>query len=165
MRKFVLLAPFGHFGRYCAGVGTDTPNVFQKARKRNRADRLCSTSTKGISKSASSITSTVARSNICDYPAFSRVVPGARFKSEYESLQPNERAAVSQHIRVAGRIVSIRDLGKLVFISIRSNLELLQISLNVGDFFTVDSLSSLKSQLRAGDVIGAVGIPGRTKKR
>lgn len=90
-------------------------------------------------------------------------------KAKFAHLGPDERdadpgAAAASATRIAGRITSIRDMGKVMFITIRSNNESFQIAVNVGEHFTVESLANLKSQLRAGDIVGAVGVAGRTRR-
>lgn len=95
------------------------------------------------------------------YLSFTEVVSGPQFHKTFCEL-----AEVSSEgdIRVGGRIVKIRDMGKLLFITVRSDGALVQIAAAVGEHFTKESLKGLKSQLRAGDVIGAEGRPGRTQR-
>jgi lysyl-tRNA synthetase class 2 len=115
--------------------------------------------------SEDSATTVPRRQVSCGYPSFSKTVSARVIKSKFAQLAPDERA-VSGGLptRVAGRIVSIRDMGKVVFITIRSNNEPFQIAVNVGDHFTAEGLAKLKEQLRAGDIVGAEGVVGRTKR-
>lgn len=67
-------------------------------------------------------------------------------------------------VKVGGRVVSMRDLGKMLFITIRSFGEQLQICARVGNAFTESQLQELKSKITTGDIIGVEGLPGKSKK-
>lgn len=113
------------------------------------------------------------------YQSFSDVTSALDFHKSYSFLKPNERFMAAE-LRVGGRLCSIRHMGAILFLSIRSNGEMLQIICQVSHSpqegnndvgsndvklgFTRERLKSLKDALRMGDIIGAVGSPGRTKK-
>ena len=99
----------------------------------------------------------------CEYPSFSGTTSAKTLAARFEHLGPDERET-GAYVRIAGRIVSMRDMGKVLFLTIRSNNDLFQIAVNVGDHFTADTLAALKAQLRAGDIVGAEGTPGRTRR-
>jgi len=89
------------------------------------------------------------------------------YGSRYDQVEPAESIKArfqdeqeGQHARCAGRIVLFRDIGKLVFITLRDRSGTIQVGL---------SKSILKDQwplaklLDLGDIIGAVGQLGRTR--
>lgn len=85
----------------------------------------------------------------------------SEIKEKYSKLKPDERTKDS--VRVAGRIMTIRDLGKLAFATIQDKQGLIQIVLQEGE--TSDKKFDLfKKYLDAGDIIGIEGTVFRTKR-
>lgn len=74
----------------------------------------------------------------------------ARFKDEEEG----------QRARCAGRIVLLRDIGKLIFITLRDRSGTIQVGLSKK---MLDEQWSLAKLLDLGDLIGAAGQLGRTR--
>lgn len=113
------------------------------------------------------------------YQSFSGVTSVAKFYLLYSFLKSDEQLMLVEE-RVGGRLCSIRHMGAILFLSIRSNGDSLQVICQVssshkgdnprkdhvffGSGFTRDKIKSLKDALRVGDIIGAIGSPGRTKK-
>lgn len=114
------------------------------------------------------------------YQSFSDVTSAADFHKLYSFLKPEERF-LTVELRVGGRLCSIRHMGAILFLSIRSNGDTLQVICQVTlspktgcnevadndeteSGFSRERLKSLKDALRVGDIIGAIGSPGRTKK-
>jgi len=73
-----------------------------------------------------------------------------RFKSDDESQQAG----------CAGRIVLLRDIGKLIFITLRDGSGTIQVGLSKGELSEQWKLAKL---LELGDIIGAAGRLGKTK--
>ncbi|MBI4449193.1 lysine--tRNA ligase [Candidatus Woesearchaeota archaeon] len=77
----------------------------------------------------------------------------------FESLKPEEKR--SEHVRIAGRIMSFRKMGKVSFCTVQDQ------SGRVQAFFRYDDLGEkpyeLMSKCDIGDVVGVVGEPFKTK--
>lgn len=85
----------------------------------------------------------------------------AEIKEKYSKLKPDERTKDS--VRVAGRIMTIRDLGKLAFGTIQDKQGTIQMVLQEGE--TNDKKWDLfKKYIDAGDIVGIEGIVFRTKR-
>ncbi|KAH9579894.1 Aminoacyl-tRNA synthetase [Trypanosoma melophagium] len=97
------------------------------------------------------------------YTSFRSSATVAEIRSRYNHLGPGEKETQTR-LRVAGRVTSIRDMGKILFLTIRSDGLELQIVGHVGEHFTRECLKKLKTSLRVGDIIGVEGIPFRTQK-
>ena len=67
-------------------------------------------------------------------------------------------------MKVGGRISSIRDVGKMLFITIRSDGEFVQLVAAVGPTMPMEKLQEIKSSLRTGHIVGATGYLGKTKR-
>lgn len=65
---------------------------------------------------------------------------------------------------VAGRIYSIREAKKLVFIDLRGDGEKLQVKVYEKSFPTPAEFTIFVDTLRRGDLIGIEGTPSRTKR-
>jgi lysyl-tRNA synthetase class 2 len=89
------------------------------------------------------------------------------YGGRYEEVEPAEDIKLrfkdgdeSQHAKSAGRIVLLRDIGKLIFITLRDRSGTIQVGLSkklLGEQWTLVKL------LELGDIIGAAGQLGRTK--
>jgi lysyl-tRNA synthetase class 2 len=89
------------------------------------------------------------------------------YGGRYEDVEPAESARArfkdgdeSQRARCAGRIVLLRDIGKLIFITLRDRTGTIQVGLAknlVGEQWRLAKLLDL------GDIIGAEGKLGKTK--
>jgi lysyl-tRNA synthetase class 2 len=82
------------------------------------------------------------------------VEPAASAKDRYKEDDENQRA------RCAGRIVLLRDIGKLIFITLRDRSGTIQVGLSKGLLTGQWALAKL---LDIGDIIGAAGRLGKTK--
>lgn len=85
----------------------------------------------------------------------------------YESTEPAESIKArfqdeqeGQHARCAGRIVLLRDIGKLIFITLRDRSGTIQVGLSKGALKDQWPLAKL---LDLGDIIGAAGQLGTTR--
>ncbi|KAG8347457.1 OB fold nucleic acid binding domain [Trypanosoma vivax] len=97
------------------------------------------------------------------YSSFRTTEPIASFKKCYEHLALGEKAT-GVSTRVAGRLTSLRGMGKILFLTIRSDGEEMQLVLQIGDHFTRNCLKKLKTSLRTGDIVGAEGTPCRMQR-
>ncbi len=82
------------------------------------------------------------------------VEPAASVKARYRDGDESQRA------RSAGRIVLLRDIGKLIFITLRDRTGTIQVGLSKGLLTEQWPLAKL---LDIGDIIGAAGKLGKTK--
>ncbi len=82
------------------------------------------------------------------------VEPAASVKARYKEEDESQRA------RCAGRIVLLRDIGKLIFITLRDRTGTIQVGLSKGLLTDQWPLAKL---LDIGDIIGASGKLGKTK--
>lgn len=96
------------------------------------------------------------------YSSYQDVTPLSAFHETYEGIARGEK--VNHACRVGGRITSMRDMGRILFITIRGEGITLQVIRHVDAGFSKVDLKKLKEQLRVGDIIGAEGCPGRTQK-
>lgn len=82
-------------------------------------------------------------------------------KAKYEKLAPDERTKDS--IKVAGRVMTVRDMGNLAFSTIQDGSGKIQIVLQKGETpeKTMDFFSKF---IDSGDFIGAEGIVFKTKR-
>jgi lysyl-tRNA synthetase class 2 len=85
---------------------------------------------------------------------YDEVEPAASVKARYKEDDESQRA------RCAGRIVLLRDIGKLIFITLRDRAGTIQVGLSKGLLTDQWTLAKL---LDIGDIIGASGKLGRTK--
>lgn len=98
------------------------------------------------------------------YQSFSSVTPLSEFRAAYESIPNNEKHPHAHDVRVGGRVVSKRDMGRILFITIRTGEVSLQVVRQVSEHFSKADLRSFSDAVRIGDIIGATGTPGRTAK-
>jgi lysyl-tRNA synthetase, class II len=82
-----------------------------------------------------------------------------RERADGLNIQP-QQILEGERGRVAGRVVLLRDIGKLVFLTIRDGSGDLQLGLSKGK---MPDQWQLVKQLDLGDIIGADGCLGRTK--
>ena len=85
---------------------------------------------------------------------FEDVTPAEIVKAEYVDGKEDQRA------RCAGRIILFRDIGKLIFITLRDSSGTIQLGLSKK---LLDAQWSFMKLLDLGDIIGAEGQLGRTK--
>ncbi|KAG5472232.1 hypothetical protein LSCM1_03629 [Leishmania martiniquensis] len=98
------------------------------------------------------------------YRPFDAVTPLAEFRAKYGYIRADERCSEASMVRVGGRVVSIRDMGRILFITIRSGEAQLQVLRQVSESFTKADLRAFAASLHTGDILGATGVPGRTAK-
>jgi lysyl-tRNA synthetase class 2 len=89
------------------------------------------------------------------------------YGSRYEDVEPTASVKErfkdddeSQRVRCAGRIVLLRDIGKLIFLTLRDRSGTIQVGLSKKMLGQQWSLAKL---LDLGDIIGAAGALGKTK--
>jgi lysyl-tRNA synthetase class 2 len=88
---------------------------------------------------------------------------GARFDGAEAAAKVRERfvdGKADQRSRCAGRIVLLRDIGKLIFITLRDSTGTIQLGLSKK---LLSKQWDLVKLLELGDIIGAAGELGRTK--
>ncbi len=82
-------------------------------------------------------------------------------KTKYDKLAPDERTKDS--VKIAGRVMTVRDMGNLAFSTIQDGQGKLQIVLQKGE--TPEKVMTLFSKLiDAGDFIGVEGLVFKTKR-
>ena len=85
-----------------------------------------------------------------------------QFIQKYGPLTQNGQW-LEDSVSIAGRVTNIRHQGKkLVFYDIRQEGERLQVMCNSGNHKSEREFEELHSTIRRGDIIGIVGLPGRT---
>ncbi|RNF18070.1 putative lysyl-tRNA synthetase [Trypanosoma conorhini] len=97
------------------------------------------------------------------YSSFRAIASIGDVREQYGYLGPGERAAQAR-VRVAGRVTGLRDMGKMLFLTISSDGRELQVVGQVGEHFTREELKNLKVSLRVGDIIGVEGVPCRMQR-
>ncbi|KAG5498524.1 hypothetical protein JKF63_02810 [Porcisia hertigi] len=98
------------------------------------------------------------------YKPFDAVIPLAEFRAKYDHIGAGQQCSEARGVRVGGRVVSIRDMGRILFITIRSGETQLQVLRQVSESLTKADLRSFADTLHTGDILGAIGVPGRTAK-
>ncbi|GET90597.1 lysyl-tRNA synthetase, putative [Leishmania tarentolae] len=98
------------------------------------------------------------------YQPFDAVTPLAEFREKYDYIRADQRCSDASGVRVGGRVVSIRDMGSILFITIRSGEAQLQVLRQVNESFSKADLRAFANTLHTGDILGATGVPGRTVK-
>lgn len=88
---------------------------------------------------------------------FDEAEPTASIKSRYKEGDQTQRA------KCAGRIVLLRDIGKLIFLTLRDRSGTIQIGLSKKLLGQEASGWPLAKLLELGDIIGAAGQLGKTK--
>jgi len=84
----------------------------------------------------------------------------SEIKERYEKLKINEKA--KEKVSVAGRIITIRDLGKLIFATIQDAKGRIQLIFQKGET-EKKSFELFKKYFDSGDFIGAEGVVMKTK--
>lgn len=97
------------------------------------------------------------------YKSFSRVTPAKVLRRRYSFLKADERLDQVEE-RIGGRITALRHMGAIIFLTVRSDSDTIQVIRQVSEDFSREELKAMKENLRVGDIIGAVGTPGRTIK-
>ncbi|MDP1729219.1 MAG: lysine--tRNA ligase [archaeon] len=82
-------------------------------------------------------------------------------KEKYTKLKEDERTKDSA--KVAGRVMTIRDLGKLIFATLQDKSGKIQIVLQEGET-TAKKLDLFKKYVDSGDIIGIEGTVFKTKR-
>lgn len=68
-------------------------------------------------------------------------------------------------VSVAGRVHSIRSSGpKLIFYDLRGEGVKIQVMANARSYHNGDAFAADNTKIRRGDIIGIIGVPGKTKK-
>ena len=91
---------------------------------------------------------------------FPGVQATAELRRQAESLDVQPGARSGMAARAAGRIVLLRLMGKLAFLTIRDATGTMQFGISQGD---VGDAWPMVKELDLGDIIGADGVIGRTK--
>lgn len=92
---------------------------------------------------------------------FDRTASCEKIKSEYGKLQTGEKAE-SAIFRLAGRVMTLRSMGKAVFFNLQDQTDVLQIYLKIEELSEQDRLSF--DHLDLGDIVGVEGYAFRTQK-
>ena len=93
-------------------------------------------------------------------------------QKKFDHLNPDEIAADGEMVRIGGRVTAMRDMGKMLFLSIRSDNQDIQLVARVNESksdsnqpgFSKDELASMRRNVKKGDVVGGHGLPGKTKR-
>lgn len=86
-----------------------------------------------------------------------------QFIQKFTPITENEKWLETQ-VCMAGRVTNMRHMGKkLVFYDIRQEGERLQVMCNSNNHKLERDFEELHSTIRRGDIIGVIGLPGRTK--
>ncbi len=105
------------------------------------------------------------------YPhKFNQSMSLEKFSDKYKDLKPND-IVMEDVVNLTGRVEAVRDYKKLFFCTIVQNDFKLQFMFNLKLFKSdkqtekeiLDDFSSKVTSIKRGDIIGAVGYPGRTK--
>jgi len=83
-----------------------------------------------------------------------------KIKDKYKKLKNNQKT--KDKVKIAGRIMTIRDLGKLIFGTIQDSKGRIQIILQKGETKS-DDFELFKKYLDSGDFVGAEGSIMKTK--
>nr|CAH8868622.1 unnamed protein product [Trichobilharzia regenti] len=104
------------------------------------------------------------RSNKNPYPhKFHVSISLGEFIEKYSSLCPGEHLD-DVCVSVSGRVHAKRSAGsKLVFYDIRSEESKLQVMANVRNYKSEPEFEEINDRIHLGDIIGCVGIPGKSK--
>jgi lysyl-tRNA synthetase class 2 len=101
------------------------------------------------------------KKGINPYPyKFDRKDFSSKIKRKYNKLKNNEKS--KNKVKVAGRVMTIRSLGKLVFITILDGMGKLQLILQKGETNSND-FELFKKYIDSGDFIGGIGVVMKTK--
>jgi lysyl-tRNA synthetase, class II len=72
---------------------------------------------------------------------------------------------LEEETSVAGRVTNIRTQGKnLVFYDLKGDGKKLQVMCNINNHKGLQPFAEVHSKFRRGDIIGVIGLPGRTKR-
>ncbi len=102
------------------------------------------------------------KAGINPYPySYERTHQSSEINKEFSSLKNEEKS--KKVVRVAGRIMIIRDIGKIIFCQLQDSTGKIQIVLQEGE--TKESeIEKFKKYVDSADFIGVEGIPTRTKR-
>lgn len=104
------------------------------------------------------------KSNIEPYPhQFNVTCTIPTYVGRYGHLANGDSIDNASEI-VAGRIYSIRNAKKLVFIDLRGDGQKLQVKVYEKSFPTPKEFTIFMDMLKRGDIIGIEGTPSRTKR-
>ena len=95
----------------------------------------------------------------------SEMITTAKFRQLFDGVVPNAGDVAGERVAVAGRILSIRSAGKLVFVDITDQCGKLQLKMDVSSWSKDNKVTFevMHKELRDGDIIGAYGSATRTK--
>jgi lysyl-tRNA synthetase, class II len=82
-------------------------------------------------------------------------------KEKYAKLKPDERTKDS--VKIAGRLMIVRDLGKLAFATLQDRYGNIQVVMQEGETIA-KKWEMFKKYIDAGDIIGVEGIVFRTRR-
>jgi len=86
-------------------------------------------------------------------------------KEKYKKLKNNERAKGSVRVKVAGRVMTIRDIGKLIFATVQDSCGKIQIILQKDEKIRKSNnmFALFKKYVDSGDFVGVEGQVMKTK--
>lgn len=100
--------------------------------------------------------------DINPYPySYNQTRHAAELQEKYKKLKADEKT--KDKVKVAGRVLMIRDIGKLIFSTIQDGSGKIQIQIQEGET-PKESLEIFKKYIDAGDFVGVEGIVLRTKR-
>jgi lysyl-tRNA synthetase class 2 len=104
----------------------------------------------------------IRKSGINPYPyRFNKDASSKQLKEKYNGLAPDERT--KDKTRFAGRVMTIRDLGQLIFVTLQDSEGKLQVVLQTQEL-SEKEFEMFKKFVDSGDFIGVEGIIFKTKR-
>ncbi|MEK6918952.1 MAG: lysine--tRNA ligase [Nanoarchaeota archaeon] len=102
------------------------------------------------------------KTKINPYPySYERTHTAAKIGEEFSNLKNEEKS--KETVKIAGRIMVVRDIGKIVFAQIQESSGKIQVVLQEGET-PEKELEKFKKYLDSGDFVGIEGQPVRTKR-
>lgn len=93
--------------------------------------------------------------------SFDRTGEAAKVKADFDSLKPGEKSENSL-FRLAGRIMTLRSMGKAVFFNLQDMSGQIQVYIRLDDMNEQERTTFDLTDL--GDIVGVEGFPFRTQK-
>ena len=86
------------------------------------------------------------------------------FNAEFEPKTTSGEKLPDKTVSIAGRIVSVRHQGKLYFYDLRGDGAKVQIMSDPKTYESEEAFAKIHKMLKRGDIVGATGYPGKSKK-
>eukprot|EP00298_Acanthocystis_sp_HF-20_P006314 c16212_g1_i1.p1 GENE.c16212_g1_i1~~c16212_g1_i1.p1 ORF type:complete len:557 (-),score=217.76 c16212_g1_i1:59-1729(-) len=92
-------------------------------------------------------------------------VPVPVLVHRFQHLEPAQRDEAEKVYRIGGRVSTIRTMGKIVFYDLASEGARIQVVCTIQDFAAgAQAFDDMHNSVKRGDIIGAEGFVGKTKK-